>query len=315
MDNDIKKIIKDRMQKLPETAVKALQSIHWIDSIKNISETNKFNQDTEDSFTIEVIIMVLGMESPESFPLNLSEKVGLNDEVVTKVANEVGEMILNPLKDILDKSAEIKNRDIDNVRSKENPKLDKTIESRVSEIAVKYSLNSEQTDILSNEVAKSLDNQKISIESLMNKLGVSSLIAEQIFNDLNDRIFNSSIKLTKAVPTKSTIDISNTAQDVQTNTDNIHKNNSSIAETPNYTPRPKVVIDDEPVQTPIPVPRFKAVPMSDIESGQDFMPKVAPKPNVGGIMQNKLNTVTEKAPARLPVPEKYSVDPYREPLN
>ncbi len=307
MDNDIKKIIKDRMQKLPETAVKALQSIHWIDSIKNISETNKFDQDTEDSFTIEVIIMVLGMESPESFPLNLSEKVGLNDEVVTKVANEVGEMILNPLKDNLDKSAEIKNRDIDNVQSKENPKLDKAIESRVSEITTKYSLSNEKGIILSAEIAKSINNPqlpKISVDILIEKLDISGLIAEQILNDLNNRIFNSSIKTAKVTESTSSVNMANQMNQGVT-----------TASIPNYTPRPKVVIDDEPVQTPIPVPRFKAVPMSDIESGQDFMPKVAPKPNVGGIMQNKLNTVTEKAPARPPVPEKYSVDPYREPLN
>jgi hypothetical protein len=93
----------------------------------------------------------------------------------------------------------------------------------------------------------------------------------------------------------------------------------NISELPinNYTPKPTVVINNEPVQMPISVPRFKAVPMSEIESGQDFIPNIAPKPNASGIMDAKLNSVTKGMTEVKPeekIQKNYAVDPYREPL-
>lgn len=84
----------------------------------------------------------------------------------------------------------------------------------------------------------------------------------------------------------------------------------------------KSATSPEVVQQPIPVPRFTAVPMEKDDASETSAPKpeenVFPLPSVPiqNMMDQKLKTVTVgiKEEAKPKPPEKYTVDPYREPL-
>jgi Ran GTPase-activating protein (RanGAP) involved in mRNA processing and transport len=199
-------------------------------------------------------------------------------------------------------------------------------EQRVIDIAQKYSLNETQKEDLINLVLLIIvglnptDELKDNIAS---DLSVSEIVSEQIIEDLNKRVFEYLSKEIDSTTNKEEVNklspevrpeiLPVKESDINTK---VSKNNI-----PDYTPKQKVVVDREPVQTPVSVPRFKAVPLSDNEIGADFIPKLVPKPSAGGIMESKLNNVTagitetKKETSSSPVTKNYSVDPYREPLN
>ena len=208
---------------------------------------------------------------------------------------------------------------------------DSNIESRVVEIATKYSLSSEQKDSLLSIVTlvmAGVDTPEELEQNIKLDLSVSDIVAEQIVLDLENRVFEYALNTFAGEKESLSSETSDNADD---NLPEIRPDNLPMVETnqlrspvsasvPNYTPRPKVVIDDEPVQSPISVPRFKAVPLEEEEIGigQNFIPNIPPKPSASGIMDAKLNTVTgstgETKPPQ-PAPQKYTVDPYREPIN
>lgn len=182
--------------------------------------------------------------------------------------------------------------------------------ARINEISKKYSLNTEQSSNLNEEVlfaAIGIEPEEDLKTNLKNELVVSDLLAEQLAVDIEqrvfswiDKIYNSKIKTPEKEVAPRNV------------------SPSSIASTtvPNYTPQPKVILNTEEVQAPVPVPRFKAIPLSEGEVGQNFIPNIAPKPSGGGIMESKLKTVTDSLQNSAPKPASrgYSVDPYREPL-
>jgi Ran GTPase-activating protein (RanGAP) involved in mRNA processing and transport len=158
-------------------------------------------------------------------------------------------------------------------------------EQRVIDIAQKYSLNETQKEDLINLVLLIIvglnptDELKDNIAS---DLSVSEIVSEQIIEDLNKRVFEYLSKEIDSTTNKEEVNklspevrpeiLPVKESDINTK---VSKNNI-----PDYTPKQKVVVDREPVQTPVSVPRFKAVPLSDNEIGADFIPKLVPKPTV-----------------------------------
>ncbi len=201
------------------------------------------------------------------------------------------------------------------------------IESRIKEISTKYSLNTEQADSLVNLVTLVLagvESPETLLEDIISDLSVSEIVAEQIMSDLDGRVFEYALKEASntAGVQKKTV-----AQETDNNLPEIRPENLPTVEeskpiptvsapVPSYAPKQKVIVD-EPIQTPLSVPRFKAVPLEEGEIGENFIPSIAPKPNGQGIMDNKLNSVTKGATdtEQNPSTKKYAVDPYREPLS
>lgn len=211
------------------------------------------------------------------------------------------------------------------IESLKNEVVDSVLDSiwmeRVNEISKKYSLSEDQSKMLSENVffaLVGLQKPDQFEKNIVDDMGISRLLSEQIILDIENRIFNYFIKqlsdkkqLTdNRIPEKRP----DSLPQIQHEVPKIEVNSS----VPNYTPRPKVVLSDEPVQSPITVPRFKAVPLSDTELSQNFIPNIPPKPNSTGIMDTKLNSITksidESKPNNPPIP-KYTTDPYREPLS
>ena len=103
METDLEKIIKERAEKLPANVVEAIRNVPLIEKMQRIVKSNKLDKKKEGLFINETILVVLGVTSPQTYPKNLTENVGLNDDTVIKIAKEVDEQIIAPILKIVEK--------------------------------------------------------------------------------------------------------------------------------------------------------------------------------------------------------------------
>lgn len=207
-------------------------------------------------------------------------------------------------------------------------------EERTQEIAKKYSLSEKQTDDLINNVLYvliGLLKPEDFLGTITVELSISGLLAEQIVEDLEVRVFEYALK---------------TIQNQEKKGESIEKEGSDdLPEvrpeiTPLVEPQEKVRVRPVPVgftdaspkpipkpqmpgpelvQRPISVPRYTAVPMEEERNSNQGLAassKETPKPNEVTSSQ-PASAPQPSASSPQPVPEpvkKYAVDPYREPL-
>ncbi len=196
-----------------------------------------------------------------------------------------------------------------------NAIVDKTIENKIREIATKYSLSESQTSDLIDRVSSVLFGKTTVddfFETLDTDIHVSSLVAEQIMEDLYSRVFEAVTDQVERAPSLS--------------------QSSNLELAPDNLPmtEPGEVAHDAPRQ---PREAFAAVPR--------YVPPVAEVVTLNPQLKNQIENQLEKqpdkkaeqytgasqvtpapsvsAPDNLPgieiIPEKkYVSDPYREPL-
>lgn len=220
---------------------------------------------------------------------------------------------------IRDKSRENPPEEIANLpETKQNFILGGAWKERVEEIAKKYSLSQVQTDLLTNNVLfvlMDISNKDDLMKTITTTLNISHLLAEQIVEDLEARVFER--------VTKNTEDKEKKVEEIQ---------------------KPEVVVSNpvqnlsEKIEKDIPEVRPETLPM--IEKGEEAHDTAPPiktetkpvaevKPPEGAKEQV---LVTQTAPAIPPPPaqntsqpanppqpvppppKEYVVDPYREPL-
>jgi len=346
MDTEIQKIIKERVKELPVEMVMAIKSVPWVDKMKFIAKNNNLNEQKEVSFFTETVILVLGIESLTKYPVNLAENVGLDDGLVTKIAKEVDEQILSPIAKIVERNSINTKQNIIKIQSSKDTQILGFNKDRVVEIAQKYSLNQSQTDKLINIIKPVVGQTKkpdTLLETIISNLGISRLLAEQIMEDLEVRVFEYALRTVEKKSEKKpepAAQVSNVPFDMKPKVPEVKPSNLPMVEvgevahdnpTPSSSPRqplgqmPKVellksnsqgsTLEPKPehsprgtlgeeVQRPVEVPRFTSVPMSEDEEGtEDSKPNV-PIPKVEEV---------KSTPTLEPV-HKYAVDPYREPL-
>ncbi|MFZ2621215.1 MAG: hypothetical protein WAX85_01825 [Minisyncoccia bacterium] len=228
--------------------------------------------------------------------------------------------------------------------------LDGVWESRTTEIAKKYALNPIQTDGLINSVLFiliGLDKPDDFLERIINDLGISSLLAEQILEDVNNRVFEYAIKeiggkskseLAQNIPSSVPIQSKTVEGRVEIRPENLPSKNITTTqekppapkyvptykptatvlndpslhhELPKVAPEPSRIIykpnaSSEPIQQPIPVPRFVPKPVTDMSAQTGTLTVQTSKP---------LETVAlAKTEQKEKPPERYTIDPYREPI-
>jgi hypothetical protein len=173
------------------------------------------------------------------------------------------------------------------------------LEERVLEIAKKYSLNAEQSESLLNNVflmvVGVIKTDNIT-ELIVSDLNTSRLLAEQIVQDLENRVFDYALKQIEkenvsSVDTKEKIMSSSTQLELKP--DNLPV--VEINEPLKVNPVPKPVFQNEALDKQvIGVPRYTESPRT--------------APVINPIVEKKINNLTSATPI------KYEKDPYREPL-
>ncbi|MDQ5949123.1 MAG: hypothetical protein QG589_249 [Patescibacteria group bacterium] len=210
--------------------------------------------------------------------------------------------------------------------------MESSWQERVSEIAIKYSLDSTQTNTLVSytlQLLIGLEDPESTIEVLEKDLHISRLLATQISTDLSVRIFEYAIatvekKLETSTETQQNPDVVE-QEPVGANDESFVPTNLPGAVDVG-SPEDYIHTEDEveeTVQKPLPVPRFSAVEPEKAPVTQSLVeqkiniahttPGTKIKPQ--NIITEKLNAVVKpKIEKPTGIPEKYTVDPYRESI-
>ncbi len=175
-------------------------------------------------------------------------------------------------------------------------------EERVNEISKKYSLTPEQSVTLSNIVLLILTfitpPEEIK-QTVMEDLGISDLLSEQICSDLETRVFEYAAKKIEEGNKKTSIQT--TSLELKPVNLPMVEKNEPVRVIP---PFQNEVLDKQTPSSNIGVPRY-ADNVSSVSVGKNF------SSNSGSIIDQKMNNVT---PGITEAPKKYDKDPYREEL-
>ncbi len=274
----------------------------------NMTYTKEQIKNSYKKLSPEMQSFIMDPENSE-FIENALKKSGLNDDQSNLADSEILYSMygLQSFSDAMNNISKISNKNIielsqlkddleENIFKKipsalvpEKINLNKSNENRLDEISVKYSLNADQKTnlykLLQNLVIED-GKEKENLEKITSNLSVSQLLAEQIYEDLKK----------KTAKTNVTRPPQPQVSPIKTSVPEIKPQNlpaQPVTQVTNETPQtmPKPIVPTPPKPTPPPV--------------QNPQPKVeikteAPKPQ------------TSEPPK---APEKYNVDPYREPLN
>jgi hypothetical protein len=208
-------------------------------------------------------------------------------------------------------------------------------QERIEEIAKKYSLNESQTENLTDNVLfviTGIDTVDKFLETLSQELGISKILADQLTDDLEKRVFeyvlkkldkNTEKKEDKVAEKKTTPPVS-IIPEIRPETFPTKTEPPKIPVQPIFGSKStvsapvKTTAAPEPIQRPVSVPRFTAVPM---EEDHAIPPQVqkTPEPIINSSTVKPTPPVAP-SPLKPATPEttkpenKYAVDPYREPI-
>jgi len=183
---------------------------------------------------------------------------------------------------------------------------------KVSEISLKYSLTKENTNALISEVLLvllDLEEGSNLVHNLQHEAGISEVLAEQLTEDINDRILNIPEKVLQTPPPEEP-------------QETLDKKSLDIPP-PNL---PGEMIGEESV-VPAPtleqtsVPEIQVIPPQTLKDTRiltsqagptpQTTPTEAPKPS---FIASKLTQTTKPTQPLPEIPKTYTIDPYREPI-
>lgn len=347
------KNISQLLNSLPEKIKRVLFSTETFELLEDIAVQEKL---TEEQFLLlsdKTSYVLLGIDDVDNFNLSL-DPLGLDEatkkKIVTKIQDEVFKPLLELLKNkrVLHVSPKIKDdwnvaktirekiKNKDRIGLPEQVKnlpqtnrdvvFDGVWQERTGEIAKKYSLNETQTDSLINNVLYVLidlikpDNF---LETIITDLGISRLLAEQIMEDLEIRVFEYAFKTIQNQDKKG-------GSSEKTVEDDLPEIRPEI--TPMIEPEEKVRVRPVPVGFSGATPKPVSIPQSSTPVPRESTPELVQRPisvprytgvameeekrsSQEPVASGKEDTGQVKTPEPVPEPVKrYTVDPYREPI-
>ncbi len=290
-------------------------------------EVQSFIMDNETTELIESYLKEVSLSEEQSNSADtdiLCAMYGL--QTLTEAINSIAKLSNKKMEDLSKLKTNLEENifsKIPNNKGVDTPKLNKTltnsqVKDRVEEIAKKYSLNAGQTDTLLTSVSSilsgknTLDTFTILIPS---ELGISKLLAEQIMNDLSNRVFGYTLVQTESRQQLADsgeedvkINVGEKFKPVTTQPNNIFADmkaqikqaDGAIAHTmytpeirptnvpmvekgeiahdisvPKYVPPVTSKPSPEAIQRPVPVPRFVAEPITNEPEEIKTVPKVS----------------------------------------
>lgn len=101
MDENQKKLIDEQMQKIPAEVREAIRASDWERTIFNIGREHKMHIDDIDTLSIETILTMIGLEHPKDYPENIQKRIGLKDEELMNIVDQVNERLFSKIRDAL----------------------------------------------------------------------------------------------------------------------------------------------------------------------------------------------------------------------
>jgi hypothetical protein len=125
--DELEKIIQERYPLLPEDIQTYLISSDLFTDIKLISKNNDLNDEQRENLTTELILALLGVQSPDDFNANIKNALTLDDGKTARVNDEVNEKIFKPLQNSLKEIFEGDDSDANPYQTSDQP-TDQTTE-------------------------------------------------------------------------------------------------------------------------------------------------------------------------------------------
>lgn len=99
MDPETQELVNKQFKKLPSNLQKALETMPWKASIKEIAVVNKVPIEKVEIVERETMFILYGFESPADYIANLMREVGIDEATATNIANATAEKIFKPISD------------------------------------------------------------------------------------------------------------------------------------------------------------------------------------------------------------------------
>ncbi len=101
MDDNQKKLIAEQMKKIPTEVREAINASDWERTIFNIGREHKMHIDDIDTLSVETILTMIGLEHPKDYPDNIQKRIGLNDEELMNIVEQVNERLFSKIREAL----------------------------------------------------------------------------------------------------------------------------------------------------------------------------------------------------------------------
>ncbi|MDQ5883293.1 MAG: hypothetical protein QG654_206 [Patescibacteria group bacterium] len=101
MDDNQKKLIADQMKKIPTEVREAILSSDWERTIFNIGREHKMHIDDIDTLSVETILTMIGLEHPKDYPENIQKRIGLSDDDLMNIVDQVNERLFSKIREAL----------------------------------------------------------------------------------------------------------------------------------------------------------------------------------------------------------------------
>ena len=101
MDENQKKLIEEQMNRIPAEVREAILASDWERTIFNIGREHKMHIDDIDTLSVETILTMIGLEHPKDYPDNLQKRIGLKDDELMTIVDQVNERLFSKIRDAL----------------------------------------------------------------------------------------------------------------------------------------------------------------------------------------------------------------------
>lgn len=101
MDENQKKLIEDQMNRIPAEVREAIRASDWERTIFNIGREHKMHIDDIDTLSVETILTMIGLEHPKDYPENIQKRIGLKDEELMNIVDQVNERLFSKIREAL----------------------------------------------------------------------------------------------------------------------------------------------------------------------------------------------------------------------
>ncbi len=97
MNPDTDKLIEEQLKLLPEKTRKALETVPWKSSIREIAITNKMSLEQVEIVERETMFVLYGFENADDYIANLIREAQIDETTATTIAQEVDDKIFKTI--------------------------------------------------------------------------------------------------------------------------------------------------------------------------------------------------------------------------
>jgi len=104
MTGKLKQVIQREVAKLPKENQDVINAFGWEKITEEIGRKYSLNESELNDFQVQTLLILIGLEEPDSYAKNIENNVGTSRNEAGKIADEVLQKIFTPINDLLIKN-------------------------------------------------------------------------------------------------------------------------------------------------------------------------------------------------------------------